>query len=101
MQVPKQIIQFRQDVCEVSARLSEMVAEHNAIVHKRNEISKISKEYLHIKPIGDPEVTRRLIIQGINVEIESMKPRIEALIDKIYALGCEKPDRVDYSTKQQ
>ncbi len=101
MQVPKQIIQFRQEVCEASARLSEMVAEYNAIVQKRDEIYKISKEYLHVKPIGDPEVTRRLIIQGIDVEIESMKPKIEALIDEIYALECQKPDRMDYSINQQ
>ncbi len=87
MQVPKQIIQFAADVRNKTSDLTELVAKYNDLLGKKQKISEIPKEYLNVQPIGDPELTRKLIMDGIGVESARLDAQIKDKIDEIYSIA--------------
>lgn len=87
MQIPANLSKFSEDVRTAMSELSELVAKYNDLSNKRQKISEISKEYLRVQPIENPEELRKFICDGIHVEMSCLELQIQSKIDEIYSIA--------------
>lgn len=101
MNVPKQIVRFASTVHIETENLTKLVGRYNELAKKKDEISKIAKEYINVKLL-DNEHARELLINGIDIELSKLSDAINKKIDRIYLdISCEKPDGVDVEILKQ
>ena len=99
MQIPKQIAEFADQVRTKTAELSDLVAQYNDLSERRQKISEIPQEYLKVQPFS-PEDVRRLLLQGMDVELERINADADELRGNIYRISCDYPDFLNNQNQQ-
>lgn len=89
MQVPEQILEFSLRVSSKVQEIIDLTSKYNDLCEKRAKILEISKEYLRVQPISDPEHVRLLLLMGIDAEMNVTGNRIRDKIDDMQNIASD------------